>query len=54
VFVRQCLGRRIATAEELKKVIAAWEKQRYEAPATIERSFRIADLRKKLHGIDPS
>jgi hypothetical protein len=54
VLVRQCLGRRIATAEELNEVIAAWERARNAAQTKIEWSFRVADARKKLHWVYPS
>ena len=54
VLVRQCTGRRIATAEELREAIAAWEDARNAARVQIEWSFRVADARKKLHWIYPS
>jgi DDE superfamily endonuclease len=54
VLVRQCVSRRIATAEELREAIAAWERMRNAAQAKIEWTFRIADARKKLHWIYPS
>ena len=54
VLVRQWWGRRIATAEELREAIAAWERARNAARAKIEWGFRGADARKKLHWIDPS
>jgi hypothetical protein len=54
VLVRQCLGRRIASAEELIAAIRLWEEQRNEAETKIDWTFRVADARKKLHWIYPS
>ena len=54
VLTRQCLGRRIETAEELRAAIAAWERARNEARTKIDWCFRVADARKKLHWIYPS
>jgi transposase len=53
-LTRQCLGRRIETAEELRAEIAAWERARNEARTRIDWCFRVADARKKLHWIYPS
>ena len=54
VLSRQCLDRRIATAPELAEAIAAWERERNEARTKIEWTSRVADARRKLHGIYPS
>ena len=54
VLVRQCLNRRIESAQELTEAIAAWERARNEAQTKIEWSFRVADARKKLHWVYPS
>jgi DDE superfamily endonuclease len=54
VLSRQCLDRRIATAEQLATEIALWEGPRNEAQTSIVWTFRIADARKKLHWIYPS
>jgi hypothetical protein len=54
VLARQCLNRRIETAQELAEVIAAWERTRNVARTKIEWSFRVADARKKLHWVYPS
>ena len=54
VLARQCLNRRIETAEELKAAVAAWESARNLVSTKIEWSFRVADARKKLHWIYPS
>jgi transposase len=53
-LTRQCLGRRIGTAEELRAEIAAWERARNEAHTRIDWCFRVAEARKKLHWIYPS
>jgi hypothetical protein len=53
-LTRQCLGRRIETAEGLRAEIAAWERARNEARTTIDWCFRVADARKKLDWIYPS
>jgi DDE superfamily endonuclease len=54
VLTRQCLDRRIETAEELRAAVAAWEYARNLVRTKIEWSFRVADARKKLHWIYPS
>lgn len=54
VLSRQCLNRRIATAEELDEAVTAWERERNDAQTKIQWSFRITDARKKLHWIYPS
>jgi hypothetical protein len=54
VLSRQCLERRIVSAEELTAEIAAWELARNAAQAKINWTFRVADARKKLHWIYPS
>jgi DDE superfamily endonuclease len=54
VLTRQCLNRRLETAEQLAAEIAAWEGRRNEAWTTIDWTFRVADARKKLHWIYPS
>jgi DDE superfamily endonuclease len=54
VLGRQCLDRRLATAEELAAEILAWEQARNEAQTKIDWTFRVADARKKLHWIYPS
>jgi hypothetical protein len=53
-LTRQCLNRRIDTAEQLAAEIAAWESRRNEARTKIDWTFRVADARKKLHWIYPS
>jgi len=54
VLGRQCLDRRIATAQELADEVAAWQEQRNAARTKIEWTFRVADARKKLHWVYPS
>ena len=54
VLSRQCLDRRIETAEELRGAIAAWERARNAARTKIDWCFRVADARKKLHWVYPS
>jgi DDE superfamily endonuclease len=54
VLGRPCLDRRIASAEELAKDVAAWEETRNTARTQINWTFRIADARKKLHWVYPS
>jgi hypothetical protein len=54
VLSRQCLDRRIATAEELLAEVGPWQQHRNEVQTKIEWTFRVADARKKLHWIYPS
>ncbi len=54
VLGRQCLDRRIASAQELAKEVAAWQERRNAARTQINWTFRVADARKKLHWIYPS
>ena len=54
VLGRQCLDRRLASAEELAREVATWEAERNKAQTKIQWTFRIADARKKLHWIYPS
>ena len=53
VLARQCLGRRIATREELARAVAAWEAGRNAVRAKIAWCFRVADARVKLAGLYP-
>ena len=54
VFSRQCLARRIAGEETLKREIAALETERNQAAATIDWRFTTVDARHKLQHIYPS
>jgi hypothetical protein len=52
-LARQCLGRRIATRQELARAVAAWEAARNAARARIAWCFRVADARVKLAKLYP-
>jgi hypothetical protein len=54
VLARQCLARRIASAEELRREIDAWEEERNERAVEVRWRFTTADARIKLHGLYPS
>jgi len=54
VLSGQCLNRRIADAEKLAREVAAWEKQRNAAEATVDWQFTTADARVKLKRLYPS
>ena len=54
VLARQCLGRRIATREELAQAVVAWEAERNAARAKIAWCFRVADARVKLARLYPA
>ena len=54
VLSRQCLGRRVASAEELGREVAAWEEERNERAVEIRWRFTTADARIKLHRLYPS
>jgi hypothetical protein len=53
-LARQCLGRRIATKEELERAVAAWEEDRNERGVEVKWRFTTADARIKLHRLYPS
>ncbi len=53
-LARQCLARRIATVEELKQQMHAWQEQRDGAATTISWRFTSADARIKLKRLYPS
>jgi transposase len=48
VLRAQCIGRRIDSVDELRSEIAAWEKERNAAKATIEWSFTTEKARTKM------
>jgi hypothetical protein len=48
------LDRRIASTEELRREVAAWEGQRNERGAEVRWRFTTADARIKLHRLYPS
>jgi hypothetical protein len=54
VLSRQCLDRRIETAEELRREVAAWEEPRNERAAEVKWRFTTADARIKLRHLYPS
>lgn len=54
VFSRQCLDRRIGDEVTLTKEVAALERQRNAARATIEWQFTTRDARRKLAHLYPS
>jgi hypothetical protein len=54
VLTRQCLDRRIASAEELRREVAAWEGERNERAVEVRWRFTTADARIKLHRLYPS
>ena len=54
VLGRQCLDRRIESAEDLRREVSAWEEDRNERMVGIEWQFTTADARIKLHRLYPS
>ena len=54
VLARQCLDRRIGTAEELRREVGAWEEERNERAVEIRWRFTTADARMKPHRLYPS
>ena len=54
IIQRQCLNRRIADEEMLKREVAAWEQQRNETKETIDWRFSITEAREKLKRLYPS
>lgn len=54
VLSRQCLERRIADMELLRREIAAWEQERNLQKATVKWQFKTADARTKLRRLYPS
>ena len=53
VLSRQCLGRRLATIEEVARQVAAWQTRRGQLNATIRWQFSTADARIKLRRLYP-
>src|SRR5262249_26814626 len=51
---KQCLGRRIGSAEELRRQVAAWELERNEAQVEARWQFTTAKARVKLRRLYPS
>ena len=54
VLARQCLDRRLGSAEELEREVAAWEEARNERAVEVCWRFTTADARIKLHRLYPS
>ena len=54
VLARQCLGRRIDNAAELRREVGAWEEERNERAVQVKWRFTTADARIKLHRLYPS
>jgi len=54
VLARQCLDRRIASAEALRQEVGAWEEERNERAVEVRWRFKTADARIKLHRLYPS
>jgi hypothetical protein len=54
IVQRQCLDRRLANEDTLKREIAAWEQQRNDAQETIDWRFSITDAREKLKRLYPT
>ena len=53
VLQRRCLGRRIADRETLEAGIAAWERQRNDSQAQINRMFTTEKAREKMARAHP-
>ena len=54
VLARQCLDRRIGSAEELSREVEAWEAERNERAVEVRWRFTTAEARIKLHRLYPS
>jgi hypothetical protein len=54
VLQRQCLDRRIESAEELRRQVEAWEEDRNERAVEVKWRFTTADARIKLHRLYPA
>lgn len=54
VLGRQCLSRRIATAEALASETAAWSSRRNDAAATVRWRFTVEEARIRLRHLYPS
>lgn len=53
VLGRQCLNRRIADADFLKREVVAWQEKRNQAQARVDWQFTTADARIKLKRLYP-
>jgi DDE superfamily endonuclease len=54
VLARQCLDRRMETAETLRREVAAWEEPRNDRAAEVQWRFTTTDARIKLRHLYPS
>jgi len=54
MLARQCLDRRLASAEALRREVGAWEEERNERAVAVRWRFTTADARIKLHRLYPS
>ena len=54
VMIRQCLGRRIDSIEELASEVAAWQAARDKAGAKVDWQFTAADARIRLKRLYPT
>lgn len=54
VMVKQCLKRRIPTIDLLRREVAAWQKRRNSAHASIEWIFTVDQARTKLANVYPT
>ena len=54
VLSRQCLGRRIESAEEMEREVGAWQDDRNEREVGVQWRFTTADARIKLRHLYPS
>jgi len=54
VLARQCLDRRIESAEILRREVAAWEEDRNERMEEVKWQFTTADARIKLRRLYPT
>jgi len=54
VMVRQCLNRRIADIETVRREVAAWQAHRDQLHATVNRQFTTDTARVKLRRLYPS
>ncbi len=53
VLSRQCLGRRVATRENLASEVRAWEEERNSSTVGVDWQFTTADARVKLKRLYP-
>ena len=54
VLHRQCLDRRIESAEEMARQVDAWQEDRNEREVGVQWRFTTADARVKLHKLYPT